>query len=87
MSFATFPNEGEDDLVARAEDDQWREARQADSYWFRHDSQRARMEMTNSWLVQKPTSDEKRVRQTLMCFATFPNEGDDDLVASAENGQ
>jgi hypothetical protein len=43
--------------------------------------------MTISWLVQKVTSDEKRVRQTLMGFATFPSEqvGEDELVASAES--
>jgi hypothetical protein len=44
-------------------------------------------EKTNSWLVQKVTSDEKRVRQTLMCFATFPDEGVDELVARAEGDQ
>jgi hypothetical protein len=41
--------------------------------------------MTISWLVQKMTGDEKRVRQTLMGFATFLNERDDGLVARAES--
>jgi hypothetical protein len=48
---------------------------------------RARREITSSLLVQKPTNDEKRVRQTLMSFATFPNEGEDELVARAETDQ
>jgi hypothetical protein len=43
--------------------------------------------MTILWLVQKVTSDEKRVGQTLMGSATFPSEqvGEDELVAGAES--